>query len=302
MAMKKGVYVVPSLFTLANLAAGTMALIFACNDRYTASAWTIIAGIIMDMLDGRVARWMGATSHFGLELDSLADLTTFGVAPAVLMYQLALDPLGRSGYMLAIFFVMTAALRLARFNLKAQQQVTEPVSGFVGLPVPAAAGILASFVLSYELFDNGDITVKTIPMLMKRMPMFFNSIPFTMLILSFLMISRVNYGDFKKLKLGRPKSLQSLTLIAAGVLLIVTYPQNTIFILFSLYVSSGLLLWAARYYRSRRDRRMARLLRRRSTDRVEPFLSHSREGGPPHEQAGRPSGSLAGGNPEGIFK
>jgi CDP-diacylglycerol--serine O-phosphatidyltransferase len=268
--MKRGIYIVPSLFTLANLAAGVMSIIFASSDRFSSAAWAIIAGIIMDMLDGRVARWMGATSQFGLELDSLADLTTFGVAPGVLMYQLALYDMGRPGYMILIFFVMTAALRLARFNLRAQQEVDEKPSYFVGLPVPAAAGILASFVLSYELFDSGNITVKTIPMLMQRMPMFFRLIPLTMLMLSFLMISQVQYSHFKKLKLGRPKSLQSLALFAAGVLLVLTYPQNTIFIVFSLYVLSGLIWFAWRFYHTRRERMAAgRMFGRRKTDHLE---------------------------------
>lgn len=274
--MKRGIYLIPSLFTLTNLAAGVVAILFCANDRLTAAAWTIIFGICMDMLDGRVARWMGATSQFGLELDSLADVVTFGIAPVILMYQLALADLGRPGYMIAIFFSMTAALRLARFNLRAQQQNTEPPLGhFVGLPVPAAAGILASFVLSYELFDEGTITVKTIPMLMQKMPLFFRLIPITMLMLSFLMISQVHYGNFKKLKLSRPKSLQSLTLMAAGALLIFTYPQNTIFILFSLYVLSGLWMFALRYYHSRKDQRLGRLLHRRSTDPQEPLGDES---------------------------
>src|SRR4029077_1981767 len=229
--MKRGVYLFPSLLTLGNLSAGIVSLIFTANDRFTSAAWAIIAGILLDMTDGRVARWMGVTSQFGLELDSLADLVTFGIAPSLMMYQLALEPLGRPGYMIAVFFGLTAALRLARFNLRAHS-VEVPPSYFVGLPVPAAAGILASFVLSYELFDNADITVKTIPALMERMPLFFRMIPVTMLLLSFLMISQVHYGNFKKLKLGRPKSLQSLTLLTAGLLLIITYPQNTIFVIF----------------------------------------------------------------------
>ncbi len=264
--MKRGIYIIPSLLTLTNLAAGVVAILFCVNDHLTAAAWTIIFGICMDMLDGRVARWMGATSQFGLELDSLADIVTFGIAPVILMYRLALADLGRPGYMIAIFFSMTAALRLARFNMRAQQPTTEPTNHFVGLPVPAAAGILASFVLSYELFDESVITAKTIPLLMQKMPLFFRMIPITMLMLSFLMISQVHYGNFKKLKLGRPKSLQGLTVIAAGALLIFTYPQNTIFIVFSLYVLSGLLMFALRYYRSRRDQRLGRLLHRRSTD------------------------------------
>jgi CDP-diacylglycerol---serine O-phosphatidyltransferase len=267
--MKRGVYIIPSLLTLANLGAGVLAILLAADEQYTAAAWAIIAGIVFDMSDGRIARWMGATSQFGLELDSLADLTTFGVAPAVLMYELALGPLGRPGYMLAIFFPIAAALRLARFNLRAQQKPVEPAapSHFVGLPVPAAAGILASFVLSYELFDGAAISAKTIPMLMNQMPFFFKMIPLTMLLLSFLMVSQVHYGDFKKLKLGRPKSLQSLSLAVAGLLLILTYPQNTIFIVFSLYVLSGLWMFAWRFYASRRGRRLSQMFHRRSTDR-----------------------------------
>jgi CDP-diacylglycerol--serine O-phosphatidyltransferase len=267
--MKRGAYLFPTLLTLANLGAGVMSILLASTGHFTQSAWAIIVGIVMDMSDGRIARWLGATSQFGLELDSLADLTTFGVAPAILMYQMALVPLGRPAFMLVAFFSMTAALRLARFNLRAVQ-TAEPVSHFIGLPVPAAAGILASFVLSYELFGNTEVNVKTIPVLMKQMPIFFRTIPVVMLILSFLMISTVHYGDFKKLKLGRPKSLQSLATIAAGILLIVTYPQNTIFIVFSLYVLSGLLMFSWRTFRARRDR-LAASVRRRATDRPEDY-------------------------------
>ena len=278
--MKRGIYIFPSLLTLGNLAAGMMAIIFSANYHFTSAAWTIIAGIILDMSDGRVARWMGATSQFGLELDSLADLTTFGVAPAMMMYQLALEPLGRPGYMIAIFFGLAAALRLARFNIRAVNQVPEPVSYFVGLPVPAAAGILASFVLSYELFDSDVISVKTIPMLMSKMPFFFRMIPVTMLVLAFLMVSQIRYGDFKKLKLASPKSYQSMSLILAGLLLILTYPQNTIFIVFSLYVLSGLWMFAWRAYRSRREKRLTGLMRR-STDRPSVILTESVKSGNP---------------------
>src|SRR6185312_5948672 len=96
--IRRGVYLFPTLLTLANLAAGITSIIFAANDHFTSAAWAIIAGIIMDMLDGRVARWANATSEVGLELDSLCDAVTFGIAPAILMYQVALSPLGRPAY------------------------------------------------------------------------------------------------------------------------------------------------------------------------------------------------------------
>ena len=263
--MKRGIYLFPSLLTLGNLAAGVMSILFVTQDHLTSAAWCIIAGIIMDMLDGRVARWANATSQFGVELDSLCDLVTFGVAPGILMFNVALDPLGRPGYMIAVFYAMTAALRLARFNLRAQSG--EPSNHFLGLPVPAAAGILASFVLSYELFEDGPVfSAKTIPLVMKRMPFFFKFVPLMMILLSFLMVSNVQYGNFKQLKLARPKSVQNLAFLLVGLLLIFTYPQNMIFIVFSLYVLTGLISLAWRFYHAQRAKRTVRLYGRRKTD------------------------------------
>jgi len=261
--IRRGIYIVPSLFTLGNLAAGIISIILATDGRLSSAAWAIIAGMVMDILDGRVARWTGATSQFGVELDSLCDLVTFGVAPGILMYELALEPLGRPGIALAVFFAMAAALRLARFNLKAQ--TGEVTNYFVGLPVPAAAGILASFVLSYELFDAQEVTAKTIPILMKRMPMFFQSIPLVMIVLSILMLSTVHYNNFKQLSLLRPRSLQTMGVVLVGVILVFSFPQNIIFILFALYVLSGLTSLAVRLYGAQRARSLANL-RRRSTD------------------------------------
>jgi CDP-diacylglycerol---serine O-phosphatidyltransferase len=262
--MKRGVYLIPSFLTLANLAAGIMSILYASQDHLSMAAWCIIAGIILDMLDGRLARWAGVTSRFGLELDSLCDLVTFGVAPAILMYLVALEPLGRPGYMITVFFVMAGAIRLARFNLKAQQG--EVSTHFSGLPVPAAAGILASFVLSYELFGADAIRVKTIPLVMHRLPLLYKFIPLVMICLAFLMVSSVQYGTFKQMKLGRPKSLQSLVLFLAGTLLIFTFPQNMIFVVFSLYVLSGLTTLAWRTYHAQRAKRMVRRYGRRRTD------------------------------------
>lgn len=270
--MRRGIYILPSLFTLGNLAAGVMSILFAANDHLTMAAWSIIAGIVMDMLDGRVARLANATSEFGMELDSLCDLVTFGVAPAVLMFELALEPLGRPGYAIAAFFPIAGALRLARFNLKAR--TGESSSHFTGLPIPAAAGILASFVLSYELFDaEGIVTSKTIPLLMKRMPMFFQAVPIIMLIISFLMISTVQYGSFKQIKMRRPHSLQNIGLALAGLFLLFTFPQNMIFVVFSLYVISGLSTLAWRTYHAERANRLSRL-KRRSTDLAETNGQH----------------------------
>lgn len=272
--MKRGIYLFPSLLTLGNLAAGIASILLSADGRFTGAAWAIIIGIIMDMMDGRVARWAGATSQFGLELDSLCDAVTFGIAPGILMYGVALSAHGRPGYAIVIFFGMAAVLRLARFNLKAQSG--EPSTHFVGLPVPGAAGILASFVLSYELWGDEALTVKTIPLVMQRMPLFFKLAPAIMLLLAILMVSPVHYGSFKQLKLGRPKSIQLLIVVAAMFLLIFTYPQNMIFLVFFLYVLSGLIGLAWRFYHAQRAKVLGRKFRRRSTDLQDENL-HSTE-------------------------
>ncbi len=219
--------------------------------------------IVMDALDGRVARWTKSTSSFGIEFDSLADLIAFGVAPSILMYQMVLQTMDKSGVTIAVFYVVAGALRLARYNIKAQEGIPSP--HFVGLPIPAAAGILASFALSYELFENGSvIPVKTIPMIMDKMPMMFKSIPIMMVVISILMISSVPYAAMKNLKLNKPRTFQLLTLFVIGIMLIITYPQNTIFIIFLIYILSGITGYIWRYIRLRQSLSLATRLKKNS--------------------------------------
>ncbi|MHB9155319.1 MAG: CDP-diacylglycerol--serine O-phosphatidyltransferase [Endomicrobiales bacterium] len=255
--MLRGLYILPSLFTAGNLALGFVSIIYSVHSDYTPAAWYIIGAMAMDIIDGRVARWTKSTSTFGIEFDSLADLVSFGVAPSLLMYQMALHTMPRIGAAIALFFVVAGAMRLARFNVKACDG--ESASHFVGLPIPAAAGILASFVLSYELFvvSGQEMTVKTIPLLMKRMPFFFKAIPLLMVVISFLMISSVPYVAIKKFKFNRPKSFQLFTFIVTAIFLVVMYPQNTIFIIFLVYLLSGITEYAWRYFRLRRSLRMS---------------------------------------------
>lgn len=250
--IRRGIYILPSLFTVGNLAVGFLSIVWSIHNEFTPASWAIIVCIGLDIIDGRIARWTKTSSKFGVELDSLADLVAFGVAPAILIYQVVLHTLNRPGIAIALFFVIAGALRLARFNVKALEG--ESLPHFAGLPIPAAAGILASFVLSYQLFENGgEITVKTIPLLMKRMPFFFKSIAPIMILISILMLSNVPYASFKKLKLSRPKSLQLLVFIVLALLLIITFPQNTIFILFLLYLLTGIIGYVVRYLRIRRS-------------------------------------------------
>ena len=151
--IRRGIYILPSLLTTGNLSAGFISVLLSIHSEFTMAAWCIILAILFDMLDGRVARWTNSTSNFGIELDSLADLVSFGVAPAVLMYQMVLYTMHKPGMAISLFYVIAGAIRLARFNAKANSG--ESSTDFVGLPIPAGAGILASFVLSYQLFADG---------------------------------------------------------------------------------------------------------------------------------------------------
>jgi CDP-diacylglycerol--serine O-phosphatidyltransferase len=247
--LKKGIYIVPSILTCGNISCGYLSVISSINGNFTKAAWLLILSIAFDLMDGRIARLTKTTSEFGVQLDSLADLVSFGIAPSVMMYQVVLNSMGKIGITIAILFVLCSSLRLARFNAQVKYGVMH--NSFIGLPTPASAGLLISFVLSYELFvavPGQALTFKTIPILMKNMPIFFRTMPVVMVILSMLMVSNIKYLSLKKNKLSKPKVFRFLILIISLILLILTFPQNIIFILFSLYVFSGILGTGAKYY------------------------------------------------------
>ncbi|MDR1122779.1 MAG: CDP-diacylglycerol--serine O-phosphatidyltransferase [Endomicrobium sp.] len=246
--VKKGIYMLPSLLTCGNMSCGCLSILLSIDGDFTKSAWFLALAATFDMIDGRVARLTKATSRFGIQLDSLSDLISFGIAPSIMMYQLVLSSMGKIGMAIAILFVLCSVLRLAKFNVHAQDGVV--YSSFMGLPTPASAGLLLSFVLSYELFaDHGQsLSFKTIPILMKSMPLFFKTMPVIMVILSLLMVSSIPYYSFKKMNLSKPKTFRLLVLVVLLLFLMITFPQNIIFILFSLYVFSGLVGIGVKYY------------------------------------------------------
>ncbi len=235
--MKKGLYLLPSLFTLGNMGAGVYSIILSISGRYPKAAFAILAGIVFDILDGRIARMTKTESKFGIELDSLADLTSFGIAPALLVYQVVLHHYGNLGGVIAFLFIMAAAVRLARFNSKVDNGI--PSTFFTGLPVPGAAGILAAFVLSYNTFIQ-EITIRTIPMVTKNMPLMLRFMPIFMVILAYLMVSNIRYTSFKRLKFGKRKPIQYFIFIILSAALVWLYPENMILIIFIAYILSGL--------------------------------------------------------------
>jgi CDP-diacylglycerol--serine O-phosphatidyltransferase len=157
----------------------------------------------------------------------------------MMIYMLVLRSMGKIGAAIAVFFVLCSGMRLARFNVKAAKGTV--VNYFEGLPTPASAGVLISFVLSYELLGptGTGLNFRTIPLLMQNMPTFFKLMPIVMVALSFLMVSNVPYYSFKHMELSKPKAVQLLVFIVVLAILIIVFPQNIFFLIFSLYALSG---------------------------------------------------------------
>lgn len=221
----------PSVFTSGNLFCGVLAIIEAFNGNYYRGAWLIILAGFFDSIDGMVARLTHHYSRFGAELDSLSDLISFVLAPMILIYPMSLKMLGLWGSLTAFAFVVAGAIRLARFNANIKSFSEKEV--FHGLPVPAAGGAVASYLLfnnsvSYDLF-------------------MIRYIPLVIILLSFLMISDIEYPPIPKMAAGSFKSY----LIYAGLLLaiigIIKNPNLTIFPILTGYIIFGLI---RRIYRS----------------------------------------------------
>ncbi len=240
---KTGAVVLPSIFTIANMAFGFFAILLASEGNYVRASWFIILSYVMDMLDGRVARLVHGESSFGVEIDSLSDWISFGIAPAYLIYKLVLKDYGFWGYPVAFLYVLCGALRLARYNVKSHFGGSSK-DYFQGLPIPGAAGILVSFVLAYSMLE-GDGGTRSIRIVMEQMPFVYGVIPFIMIALALLMVSSAPYAAFKG-NMIKPNSIKGVVLITAVLSMIVAYPQDALFLFFSLYALSGVLAWIYR--------------------------------------------------------
>src|SRR5687768_6882332 len=219
--IRRGVSLLPSLFTLANLFCGWACVVFAMKGEIATAAPFIGFAVVLDMLDGRIARMTGTTSDFGVQLDSLADLISFGMAPAVLAFQWGLDPLGRMGWAVGFVYLTAAALRLARFNI----QVVTDKRYFVGLPSPAAAGLVAATVY---YFPN-ELTTYRLALLGALM----------LVVPALLMVSTIKFQSFKTFDLGMRRGYRGLFLVAAFIALLVTYPHEVLIVLAYSYFASG---------------------------------------------------------------
>ncbi|RLD17366.1 MAG: CDP-diacylglycerol--serine O-phosphatidyltransferase [Caldiserica bacterium] len=247
MVKKKGVFI-PSFFTAANLFFGILSIFNAINGDFKKAGWFIIVSWFLDILDGRIARATKTTSEFGLEFDSLADMVSFGVAPAILCYLVFLKNFSL-GWVPACVYILSVALRLARYNTSVISDEKPPY--FIGLPSPGAASFLAIFVILYLMFLSNR-THRTIPFLMKKIPLIVHSVPLIMFILSFLMISQLRYSNFSKRKLTTQLPYRLFILILFVAIFIYLYPENSIFIILSFYILSGIIDFFVRLIRIRR--------------------------------------------------
>ncbi|MCZ6514214.1 MAG: CDP-diacylglycerol--serine O-phosphatidyltransferase [Nitrospinae bacterium] len=219
---KKGIYILPSLFTTGNVFCGFYAFIAVLNEEFFLAAAAIVVAIIFDALDGRVARLTKTTSAFGVQYDSLADVISFGMAPALLTYAWVLKPFGRLGWLAAFLYLLCGALRLARFN------VTKPdTTGdqFIGLPIPAAAAVIASIVIAFEdLFKT-----RLDPMIMVAV----------VYLLAFLMVSNIKYPAFKKFEFKKRVTFTRFLFVILFIYVLATIPRVALFVLSFMYALSG---------------------------------------------------------------
>jgi CDP-diacylglycerol--serine O-phosphatidyltransferase len=219
---RRGIYFLPSVFTVANIFFGFYSIIMSISGDLEVAAVAIGLAVVFDILDGRVARMANATSEFGREFDSLADLVSFGVAPGVLVFSWGLSLWPRVGWLACFLFVVCGAMRLARFNI---QQKSVDKRFFVGMPIPAAAGALAAVIFMFP--EPASSQAQTIPVLVL--------VP----VLAFLMVSTLKYYSFKDLDLRRRQPYLNILFLALLFVAIGTHPQVVLLSMATTYTLSG---------------------------------------------------------------
>ena len=212
--LRRGVYLLPSMFTMASMFCGYACIVYAMRGEFATAAPFIGFAIVVDMLDGRIARMTGTTSAFGVEFDSLADIISFGVAPAILAFAWGLQPLGRLGWAVGFVFVAAAAIRLARFNIQAG---SHDKRYFVGMPSPAAAGIPAATVYAYPAgFQSFGEALPVLAMV---------------IVPALLMVSTIRFRVSRTVNLQERRKYPVLLLFALGLALLVAHTEIVLVVL-----------------------------------------------------------------------
>jgi len=231
--MRRGIYILPNLFTTGALFAGFYAIVMAMNGRFEHAAAAIFVAMVLDGLDGRVARLTRTQSAFGAEYDSLSDMVSFGVAPALVMYSFALKELGKLGWLAAFIYCAGAALRLARFNTMLELQDKR---WFMGLPSPAAAALIAGLVwVAYDNRIRGD----ELTWIAWGLTVF----------AGLTMVSNFRFYSGKDINLRKSVPFMFIVLVALAFVLISADPPIVLFGLFLAYGLSGYVLGGVSLYR-----------------------------------------------------
>ena len=231
---RRGVYLLPSLLTLGNLFCGYACIVYTMRGEYATAAPFIGIAFILDGLDGRIARLTGAEGAFGLEFDSLADMISFGLAPAILAYSWGLTPFGRWGWAAGFIFVTAAAMRLARFNIQAG---SVDKRYFVGMPSPAAASVVAATIFAYPAGlreTSGAAPVMAL-----------------VLVPAFLMVSTIRFRSFKSIDLQAPRPYTVVLVLGSVIAAIWAHPAGALLILAYTYLASAFVELAINRLRHR---------------------------------------------------
>ena len=234
----RGIYLLPNLFTTAALFSGFYAIASAISGHYEKAAVLIFVSLVLDGLDGRVARMTNTQSDFGAEYDSMADMVSFGAAPAIVMYLWSLSSLGQAGLIAAFIHLAGGALRLARFNT---QLGTQDKRYFQGLPSPAAAAILAGLVWISEKYDYG---IEGLPWLVMIMT----------IATGLLMVSNFRYYSFKDINLRGKVPFVVMIGVMLGFAVTLSNPATVLFLFFFGYALSGPIVTMILLRRKRQGR------------------------------------------------
>jgi len=248
--LRRGIYLLPNLFTTAALFAGFYAIVAAMAGRFEAAAVAIFVAMVLDGIDGRIARLTNTQSAFGAEYDSLSDMVSFGIGPALVVYQWALVDLGKPGWLAAFFYAAATALRLARFNTQAE---TADKRYFQGLPCPLAAAVIAALVwFSTDYGMSGSL----------MMPV---ALAVT-IITGALMVSNIRYQSFKQLDLKGRVPFVTILLVVLIFVLVSSDPPLVLFALSVIYALSGPVLTLVSIRRRRAARRAGGSAQEKSTE------------------------------------
>ena len=242
MKRRRGIYLLPNLFTTSALFAGFYAIVSSINSRFEAAAIAIFVAMLLDGMDGRIARLTNTQSDFGVQYDSLSDLISFGLAPALTMYLWSLDDLGKLGWSAAFIYAAATALRLARFNTQAG---TEDKRFFQGLASPAAAALIAGMVWlgdSYQLQDGTTVAAFTLPLTV---------------LAGILMVSNIRYHSFKQIDLRGKVPFVAILIVVFVYFFFATNPPLILFLVALSYAASGPVMTLILLRRHRASRKSA---------------------------------------------